>query len=68
MTKLPELLDALNKAGYIDDNIRCEDNKDVIKDYNEIILQFKGCFTRTVKVYKLLSRRHYIHDSDYEAL
>ena len=37
MTELPELLDALNKAGYIDDDIRCEDNEDVIKEYNGII-------------------------------
>ena len=66
MTQLPELLDALNKAGYIDDDIRCEDNEDVIKEYNEIVWKYKS-EAKVVKIYELLIKRGYIHDSDEEA-
>ena len=62
MTQLPELLDALNKAGYIGDDIRCEDNEDVIKDYNKIIWKYKNNSTKANKVYEMLLRRWYIHD------
>lgn len=67
MTQLPELLDALNKAGYIDDDIRCEPNEDIIKEYNQIITKYEKKLTKAVKVYELLIKRWYIHDSDEEA-
>ncbi len=68
MTELPELLNALNKAGYIDDDIRCEDNEDVIKDYNKIIARYTGTFTKANKVYEMLVSRNYIQDDDETTL
>ena len=67
MTQIPEIFTALNEARYIDDDIRCEDNEDVIKDYNKIIAKYKKEYTKVTKVYELLIKRGYIHDSDEEA-
>lgn len=64
LPELPELLNALNKAGYIDDDIRCEDNEDVIKDYNEIVWRYKKEYTKASEMYKMLVKRNYIQDDN----
>lgn len=68
MIELPELLYALNEEWYIDDDIRCEPNEDIIKEYNQIITKYEKKLTKAVKVYELLIKRWYIHDSNEEAL
>lgn len=65
---IPDLFKWLNEEWYIDDDIRCEDNTDVIKEYNQIITKYKLQSTKAVKIYELLLKRYYIHDSDIEAL
>lgn len=65
---LPPLLDWLNKQWYIDDDIRCEDNTNVIREYNQIIAKYEKGFTRAVKIYEMLIKRNYMQDSDAEAL
>lgn len=65
---IPPLFTALNEEWYIDDDIRCEPNEDVIKEYNQIMAKYKLESTKAVKVYELLIKRYYIYDSDEEAL
>lgn len=65
MTQIPELLNALNEVGHIDDDIWCEDDEEVIKEYNQIIWKYEKKFTKAVKVNEMLVERNYIQD-DFE--
>lgn len=64
---LPPLLDWLNKEWYIDDDIRCEDNTDVVREYNQIIVKYQLQSTKASKVYQLLIKRNYIQDNFEES-
>ena len=68
MDKLPPLFKGLNENWYIDDDIRCEPNSDVIKEYNQIVAKYKLQTTKAVKVYELLVKRNYVQDGFDEAL
>jgi len=65
---IPLLLTALNEEWYIDDDIRCEPNSEVIEEYVNIVTKCKKSFTKAVKVYELLVKRNYIQDMQNEAM
>lgn len=65
---IPELFTALNKAGYVDDDIRCEDSSDAINNYYKIVNKCKLPDTKARKVHRMLIDLNYIQDQYDEAL
>lgn len=56
----------INKYGYVDDDIRCEDNKEITKSIETIVNKYKRTDTIASKIIEKLGYYNYLHEFNEE--
>lgn len=63
---IKHLFNEINKAWYVDDDIRCEDTTDIENDVKKILKKYKNPYNQASNIYNALLERWYLHEEDLE--